>query len=356
MIASNGKTEAADTLYRHWLILQMIRRREKISTTGIKDRLEVEHSISTTLRTIQRDLQRLSRSFPLVCDDHNPAGWSWQQDAKLFDLPGMDPQTAMAFRLVDTFLKHLVPRETLTAISKYFDHAESVLGRCSDNHPSSWTDKIRVLSRSELLTPPHIESSIADAIYDAIYQERRCRVVYQPKGNGPTKKYEINPLGLVFVDKVPYLVVTVEKSLNIRQMALHRFREVEILDQVVVTPTGFTLQNYIDSGGFNYPMGGEKIALKLRMDRDRAKHLEETPLAVDQVITPEDETTVILTATVQNSRQLRFWLNGLGSDLEVLEPIPLREELAFQTELLAKRYFSPKERVGIEPAEHTDEE
>ncbi len=45
-----------DTLYRQWLILRMIPRRGKIATTEILSRLKSQHSVETTLRTVQRDL------------------------------------------------------------------------------------------------------------------------------------------------------------------------------------------------------------------------------------------------------------------------------------------------------------
>ena len=297
MATPHGKAETADTLYRHWLMLKMIPRRGRISTNVIRDRLELDHGIPTTLRTVQRDLRSLSRPFPLVCDEAKPQGWSWKRDAQLLDIPNMDPQTAMAFRLVEKFLKHLVPRTTLTAIAPFFDHAGTVLEHCTDHHSCAWPDKVRVISRSELLQPPHVDSAVADTLYDALYEGRRCRVEYQPKGDGPVKGYELNPLGLVFVDKVPYLVATVGQYHDIRQMPLQRFRTVVLLDTPAVIPPGFTLQGYIDSGEFHYVVGGEPIILQFRMAADRAKHLEETPLADDQIVTPGEDDTVTVQAT-----------------------------------------------------------
>jgi hypothetical protein len=37
-----------------------------------------------TRRTLQRDVEKLARAFPLVCrDDTKPFGWSWRADAPL---------------------------------------------------------------------------------------------------------------------------------------------------------------------------------------------------------------------------------------------------------------------------------
>ena len=45
-----------------------------------------------------------------------------------------------------------------------------------------------------------------------------------------------------------------------------------------------------------------------------------------------------ITATIVDSLQLRFWLNGFGADLEVLEPAELREEFAETARRLANTY------------------
>ncbi len=74
----------SDTLVRQWRMLQMIPRApRKIDAATLEARLR-EHGLAIDRRSIQRDLQKLSSVFPLVCDDrHKPYGWSWTRDAKL---------------------------------------------------------------------------------------------------------------------------------------------------------------------------------------------------------------------------------------------------------------------------------
>lgn len=67
----------ADNLVRNILMLQQIPQYpRKITTAEIERRLNGEgHKISR--RTIQRDLDNLSRKFPIACDDRSkPYGWS----------------------------------------------------------------------------------------------------------------------------------------------------------------------------------------------------------------------------------------------------------------------------------------
>ena len=50
-------------------------------------------------------------------------------------------------------------------------------------------------------------------------------------------------------------------------------------------------------------------------------------MSTDQVISPlADSQWVEVSATVADTDQLRWWLLGFGNQVEVLEPVELREE------------------------------
>ena len=53
----------------------------KVTATEIKQGLD-NFGYETSLRTVQRDLNELSRIFPIECDDiSTPFGWSWKKDS-----------------------------------------------------------------------------------------------------------------------------------------------------------------------------------------------------------------------------------------------------------------------------------
>jgi predicted DNA-binding transcriptional regulator YafY len=116
----------------------------------------------------------------------------------------------------------------------------------------------------------------------------------------------------------------------------------------VTPPQGFSLQEYLNSGEFSYRQSDERITLKLRMAEDRALHLKETRLHPDQAWADVGNGTVEITAQVHDSLQLRFWLNGFGADVEVLEPLEFREEFAEQARELARCY-----QKKTAPSRHT---
>ncbi len=84
------------TLQRRMLLLGMIPRQpRRVSAPALVEYLQAR-GLSTTLRTIERDLEALSLFLPLGRDERDrPYGRYWLSEASLQDVPAMDPETAL---------------------------------------------------------------------------------------------------------------------------------------------------------------------------------------------------------------------------------------------------------------------
>lgn len=328
-----------DTLNRHWLILRMIPRRGKIATTEIRSRLQTEYGIETTLRTIQRDLLTLEASeFPLECDSKKPAGWNWRKDAAAFDIPNMDPVTALTFKLAETYLAKMLPHGVLPALQPYLKTADERLKQMTESSLSRWPDKVRVVSRNLTTIPPVVSPEISDVVYTAVLEEKCVKVTYRTVTN-KMKTYEVNPLGMAFVDGLTYLIASLNGHTDPVLLLLHRIRTVDLLDKSVNIPDGFCMDDKV-SELLTFPVG-KAIHLKLRFSMPTdIQRLEESPLAMDQKILSLADSRFELEATVDDTQQLRWWLHGFGARVEVLEPMKLRQEFVALSNSYAIMYGS----------------
>jgi len=316
----------SDTLLRQWTMLRHIPRHpRKITVSALHERLR-EQGYPTTERTIQRDLQELSgQLFGLAVDDRSrPHGWYWDRDAAQFDIPGMEPQTALAFKLAEHFAGPLMAPATLQALSPYFRRAENVLADTS-GPVRAWPDKVQAITRGQALIPPTVDPEVFEAVYDALFNDRQFQARYHRRHDGAVKDYVVNPLGVVFRDGVVYLVCTLYDYAAVLQLALHR-------------PEGFDLGRYVDDGGLNFKLSDTPLALELLLAAETAFHLRETPLSHDQVMEDSADGRVRLTATVADTAQVRWWLLGLGDQVEVLSPPFLRQTIAATLRRAADRY------------------
>jgi len=329
----------SDTLMRQWQMLRLIPRQpSKISTTELMHSLS-DDGFNTTPRTLQRDLVRMSSIYPLLCDDRDkPFGWSWDKNANVHEVPGIDSDTALAFYLAKQHLEPLLPRTTIKRLAPHFKRAEEVLDQAdADKGNPAWRNKVRVLYRGPGLKSPAIDGDVQSAVYDALLRNRRLDVHYLKRGEAETKHYELNPLGLVLKDGLFYLVCSMWDYPDIRLLTLHRMSAASAMDIPCSTPDGFNLDDYIASGELDFAIGGT-IKLKVKISQQVATHLQERPLHEDQTLTKCDDGDYILESTTQDTNELRWWLLGFGENVEVLEPDALRGEFRRISRQMAAAY------------------
>jgi predicted DNA-binding transcriptional regulator YafY len=343
----------ADTLLRQWHMFREIPRYpQKITVSDLKSRLGAA-GFEVTARTIQRDLNELSEEFPLHSDDRErPFGWSWQKDAPAFDIPNLSNQEALAFAMIERYLRPLLPHALLDQLNPYFGRAKARLGKEAPTRGSgSWLGKIAVVQPTQTLIPPKVDAKVQAAVADALLLDRRLRIRYRRKGEQSPKEYVLSPLGLVQRGPMTYVVGMPWDYDDVRTFALHRIQQATMLDQHVKRPKGFSLEARIAAGMLDFG-AGETIRLEAIFETSAAEHLSETPLSADQIITPVDDGHVRLEATVVDTPQLSWWLLGFGSYVEVVAPAGLRQEFATVTAAMATTYAPGGRKVrskGLEP-------
>lgn len=315
----------SETIMRQMTMLRLLPRHpRKVDTSRLKSQLE-NRGFKAEMRSIQRDLLNLSKTFPITCDERSkPYGWTWTGD-DIFELPGMDPQTALAFDMAGKFMQRILPSSTLKYLQPYISHANKILDSLSDaSEIRQWKNKVKVMPGGMKLIPAEVLPEVVDIVYEALLVDKRLHASYQ-KRDGELKEYELNPLGLVMRDNTTYLIASVKDYGNPLQFVLHRFQSAELLDTERTTPDDFNFEDYIAKGALGYTVNEEKIGLKLRFNAYDAQRLIETPLSEDQKHYNEGD-SVIVEATVLDNLELRWFLKAYGTQVEVIEPASLRKE------------------------------
>jgi len=341
----------SDTFMRQWQMLRLIPRfPSKVSTSDLVHSLADEGFV-VTRRTLQRDLAKLAVIYPLVCDERNkPFGWSWSKDAAFLDIPSMDSHTALAFWMANQHLKPLLPTTTLQTLQPHFDAATKVLNHIETNHGApAWRKKVRVLPQGQELKAVRIDDDVQQQVYDGLLRNRKLMVSYNSRSDDHAKEYALNPLGLVLKGGISYLVCSIKTYSDIRLLALHRIRKASVLDQPLSTPDGFDLDAYIQSGEFGFRLKGT-IAFKALFSKAAALHLGERPLSDTQTMGVQDDGRMLITASIQDTSELRWWLHGFGSQVEVLQPEYIRNEMIKTIQASMKRYGIESTNVSAEDA------
>ncbi len=102
-------------------------------------------------------------------------------------------------------------------------------------------------------------------------------------------------------------------------------------------PDGFKLSDWLQAGGGDFGSEGQ-IDLELNINNSLAVILMETPLTPEMTIEPWDEHQHRITARLENTWQLRWWLLSQGYNLMVVNPPHLAQWLEKSHRIAANRY------------------
>lgn len=324
-----------DTLTRQWRLLRAIPRAPvRMSTHQFQEIL----GETVTLRTIQRDLQYLKdQGFPIANDNSKPMGWSWTQEAELLYLPGMDPHTALTFKLVEGHLKRLLPPTTAKLLEPWFKDATNVINQ-SGSSVFNWSNKIRVISRSMKTEPQEIDPLVQSVVYNCLLKGQQIEVTYNAiTSDAAPKTYPAHPLGLVVNEESIYLLCTARERLDVTTLSMHRILKAVPLDLPIRIPLDFDIDKSANLA-FKIQLSKEQFQLQIKVKNLVAKYLLERPLSRDQSIERIDENWSYVSATVDDTKYLKTWLLSQGSDVIVESPNLLKDHIASTIKEMMSHY------------------
>ena len=329
----------SDTTLRYIETLRAIPRFPSKTTVGeVHQKLAVA-GYTIDRRSVERDLRRLSGVFPISCNEgEKPVGWFWPTHAPDLIAPGMTGDEALEIELLARYLKPLLPKSSWAALNPRVRAAEATLRTLGSTALKRWRTRVAVLDDGQPLLAPQVPADVVSVVHESLLHGRRFAVDYRSIEAEAPRRYELNPVALVHVGQVGYLVATVWEYDDLRHLALHRMSKPQALDARARQPDDFDLQRYLrEKMAFDIP-GERDIALKLRVSDWLARHLEERRLSEDQRIETQGEDAHLVHATVRESERLVWWLRSQGDAVEVLEPPELRARLAEEFAALAQRY------------------
>jgi predicted DNA-binding transcriptional regulator YafY len=330
-----------ETLSRLLELLKALPHHRWATPGELRDQL-ADRGFDVDLRSVQRDLKELQKSFPL---DHNdkgkPHGWRWSAEAA-GGIASMSTPEALMLVLVQQHLQRALPATMLEGFEALFARARQRLDSLGPRAGASrWPNKVRAVAPGLHGLPPGGDRVVQKALADALLGERQVVALYAPGARAAERSYRLHPLGLILRGGVTYLVATKSGASKGALFALHRFRQVDVLLDPVSFPAGHDLDAALKQGLGQFGIATETAApirLSLSCDRTLADVLAESPLSADQRLLPLEDGRMEVGATVADSWELRWWLLSRAAAVEVLGPAALRREIGDALRAAADRY------------------
>jgi predicted DNA-binding transcriptional regulator YafY len=304
-------------------LLLLIQARGRVTAAEVADQLEV------SIATARRDLEALSAAgIPVYPQPGRGGGWSLVGGART-DLSGLTAPEVQALFLLVGPAASVSPaakaalRKLVRALPGTFRADAEAAATAVLVDPAPWGEADR--GRPELV----------ESLQDAIVARRKLRLTYASRTGERTERL-VDPWGLVDKDDTWYLVAGTERGQ--RTFRVDRIAEAVVTDLDADHPPGVDLA-----------VAWERVVeeVEQRRSQTRATVLVDTRFApvlrgqfgrYCKVEGPHDDGRLRVLVAADTPLSIARHLAGWGALVEVVDPAPVRAELARLGAELVERY------------------
>lgn len=341
---------------RQWKLLRLIpERRGRRSTDELWRTLRAQSGHEdVSKRTVERDLVFLQTMFPIEQSTEGRTNyWHWGAEVRMW-LPGMTDDEALAFHMVESNMRDLLPEVSVDRLAAYFDSARRKLTDRS-NGLRPWTGKFRVIASGVPRVARKLFNQKASRmVRQAVLEDKQiCISYWDVKAERiltmQTVDAIINPLAIVQRDKELLLVFTRRGNCQPEFIALRDIESVSASLNDFEVPKQFDIDSYIESGALqpaaDFPLPiGDWIQLSASFSKDVWERLCNSPLVASERIRHDSDDRTRLLMPIRFTAGLAEWLLSLGPKVKVHNPPSLRRWIRQNIEAAAQLYKGEAER------------
>lgn len=159
----------------------------------------------------------------------------------------------------------------------------------------------------------------------SIITNKKIELEYGSVEDKLTKRI-IWPYGLYQYDGAMYFVAFCELRKEIRQFKLSRIKEYKCIDEKFEKDKDFNLEKYLDNTIGIYKDG--EIELELKIFYPYAQIIKEKQWVESEVVEDfREDNYIIYKAKMCGETEIKGWVLGMGSNVEVLKPIDFKDKI-----------------------------
>lgn len=311
---------------RMWEILAMIDRGDHHRPGSLAKHFKVCDN------TIYRDLRVLSRHFPIYFDEEQ--GCYRFTEGYSFKKISLSPNEVKAVLLGRTVLNRL-GKGVAEGIDGLMKKLKVEIGCSADPDLKNlrqdfWFDIDPVEDFK------HIEPQF-QAIRLALEKGSVLAISYKRMYDQKVTRRKIEPYGLFYSSGIWYVVAWCRDQDAIRIFALDCISETLPTGEHYAVPKDFSLDRYF-KGGWHFITYGKPLTVKLWFSPEVARWITRRTWHPTQKIAKKKDGSIIFTATLKGTEEIRRWVYHWGPNCEVLAPKEFRREVAEELRSMVKVY------------------
>ena len=269
-----------------------------------------------------------------LATDRRRGGWYYTDTTYLLPFLALSEREANALR------------RSLLAAQEYLSPQDAEPMRLLAERLSAFTPTAESPANERVRGSIHLTgqmpSELLRACEQAVKYRQKMRLLYYSGRRDELNERIIQPYDLLHWRGEPHLIAYCELRGGIRQFFLGRVRQWELLpdEMVFVRDADFDIDAYL-ARGLNAQHGEDLVTVRLRFSPYQARWIRERQYHASQEIEEQEDSSLILTLRVAGTEEVRRWILGYGAEVEALEPLELRDQIAEEAKKLLKIYAAP---------------
>ena len=318
-----------DQLARQWMIFQKL-----LSSKYGKTVNDLAADIDCHPRTVYRDLDALQAAgFPIYNEKVNGTGfWALLESAR--------KPVPVPFSLSELMALYF-SRDAIQALKEtvFYDSLESLLKKIKTTLPPDAGKYLQQVEKClKVSSGPHKKygkfSKVIDILNKSIIEKKAVEIVYYTMSRKKVTRRELEPYKLWFYGGGFYLIGNCRWKKEVRIFAVERIKALNLTDKSFKVPADFKFENFMrhSFGVFR----GEPEKIRIWFAPEAADFVKEKVWHDSQQILDQEDGSIVFSADVAVTRELRRWIISWGAAAVVLEPEELRDQIqAEAAEILA---------------------
>lgn len=296
------------------------------------NQLAKDFEVSRRVIFVDRDFM-INRLGAPIEYDRSRGGWYYADETWV--LPGI---IVTEGELLAFFLSVEVAKRYLgTALEETL---RSAVEKLSKNVKGSITVDLETLRSHYSFSAPTLlvaNEQALFALHRAIADSKRVWMRYYTASRDEHTERVVHPYHLSNVRGDWYLIAYDEFRQGIRNFAVSRMQEWNVLSQTFKRDPAFSVSKYMNSG-FQAEYGGEVVEVKIQFSPQSARYIREKRWHDTQEIQNLEDGAVILSFKTSGLGEVKRWVMQYGHGAEVIEPSELRNEIRNEIHSMLAQY------------------
>jgi proteasome accessory factor B len=292
--------------------------------------VDLARRLGVDRRTIYRDLDFLSeQGVPL-----------WQNDGRF----GLNRSAYLApIRLsfheaIALVLAGLLLSRT---IDERNPHVSAALHKLAVSLPHPLANYLeRAASRVQANWGGQSQVAVLEAIAEGWANSRQVRVSYRSPRSGALRQRVISPYAVEPTASGIYVIGHDQWAGAMRTFKLERLEEATVLKERFTVPADFDLEAYLVTS-WGIMAGDQIVEVSLSFTPTALPHVRERRWHPSQRLDVLAGGGGLLRVWVNEPLEMQPWIRSWGAEVEVLEPLWLRERIAEELRRASQRYSAP---------------